>query len=106
MIDRSLISTWILKISSTTIDFYCNFTIRSSHFIYIFRFIIKLTKEQISNFAANSLEVENKNGAKLLIISTRGWDALTVEQQVNILFCKNTPIYCKKKILFFLSKTQ
>ena len=50
-----------------------------------FRSIIKLTDQQISNFAANSLEVENKDGAKQLIISTRGWATLTPEQQVYIL---------------------
>ncbi len=58
-----------------------------------------MIKEQISDFAANSLEVENKNGAKQLIISTRGWDTLTPEQQVNML------LHCYA-LLFIVIQTQ
>ena len=47
--------------------------------------MIGLSNAQIKNFAANSLEVQNQDGDRKLIISTRGWGSLTLEQQNIIL---------------------
>ncbi|XP_023326206.1 uncharacterized protein LOC111699712 [Eurytemora carolleeae] len=49
------------------------------------RKVISLFNKQIKNFAANSLEVLNQDGHRKLIISTRGWGSLTLEQQNIIL---------------------
>src|SRR5436309_3446958 len=42
--------------------------------------IVELSADQISNFAGNAIELQNKNGEKLLVLSTRAAGALTEEQ--------------------------
>jgi hypothetical protein len=42
--------------------------------------IIAITLNQVNHFAGNMLQVENKDGQKLLIMSTQAYNALTVEQ--------------------------
>src|SRR5438132_12861650 len=42
--------------------------------------IVKLSADQISNFAGNAIELQNKNVEKLLVLSSRAGRALTEEQ--------------------------
>ena len=43
-----------------------------------------MSDSQINNFAANCLEVKDKNGRRHLVISTRGWASLRPDQQKEI----------------------
>ncbi|MCQ8184873.1 citrulline utilization hydrolase CtlX [Parvularcula maris] len=47
------------------------------------RLVVELDQKQIANFAGNALEVDTAEGP-VLVISKRGWEALTVKQQVQI----------------------
>ena len=42
--------------------------------------IVELTADQIVNFAGNAIELHDKGGEKLLVLSSRGTRALTEEQ--------------------------
>lgn len=42
--------------------------------------IIPITLDQMNHFAGNMLQIENKNGEKLLVMSTQAYNALTTEQ--------------------------
>jgi len=42
--------------------------------------IISISREQVTNFAGNMLQVQNADGEKLLVMSSRAFDALTGEQ--------------------------
>lgn len=42
--------------------------------------IIAITLRQVDHFAGNMLQVENKSGKKLLVMSTQAYEALTTEQ--------------------------
>ena len=42
--------------------------------------IIPITLHQMNHFAGNMLQVENKSGEKLLVMSTQAYEALTTEQ--------------------------
>jgi len=42
---------------------------------------IPIALEQMNNFAGNMLQVENKDGKKLLVMSTQAYDSLTDEQK-------------------------
>ena len=42
--------------------------------------IIPITLHQMNHFAGNMLQVENKNGEKLLVMSSQAYEALTTEQ--------------------------
>lgn len=42
--------------------------------------IVAITLHQMQHFAGNMLQVENKNGEKLLVMSSQAYDALTTEQ--------------------------
>jgi len=46
--------------------------------------VILLTHHQINSFAGNALEVQNKAGERCLIISKKGYEALTEEQKEAI----------------------
>ena len=46
--------------------------------------IVELSPDQIANFAANAIELQNKNGEKLLVISSRASRALTEEQHERL----------------------
>lgn len=46
--------------------------------------IVKLSADQISNFAGNAIELQNKNGEKLLVLSSRAARALTEEQRKTL----------------------
>jgi len=43
--------------------------------------IIELSADQIANFAGNAIELHNKNGEKLLVLSSRADGALTENQR-------------------------
>lgn len=43
--------------------------------------IIDITLDQMNHFAGNMLQVENKDGKKLLVMSTQAYDSLTDEQK-------------------------
>src|SRR5205823_11881422 len=43
--------------------------------------IVELSADQISNFAGNTIELQNKSGEKLLVLSSRAARALTEEQR-------------------------
>src|SRR5262249_41962956 len=43
--------------------------------------IVELSADQIANFAGNAIELHNKDGEKLLVLSTRAGRALTEEQR-------------------------
>jgi hypothetical protein len=45
------------------------------------REIVELTPDQIANFAGNAIELHNKNGDKLLVLSSRAERALTEDQR-------------------------
>jgi hypothetical protein len=46
--------------------------------------IVELTADQIANFAANAIELHNKGGEKLLVLSSRAARALTKEQRKTV----------------------
>jgi hypothetical protein len=46
--------------------------------------IIELSADQIANFAGNAIELHNKDGEKLLVLSSRGARALTDEQRQTL----------------------
>jgi hypothetical protein len=46
--------------------------------------IVELTADQIGNFAGNSIELHNKSGDKLLLLSSRAARALTDEQRKRL----------------------
>jgi hypothetical protein len=46
--------------------------------------IVELTPDQIANFAGNAIELHNKDGEKLLVLSTRADRALTQEQRERL----------------------
>jgi hypothetical protein len=46
--------------------------------------IVELTADQIANFAANAIELHNKVGEKLLVLSSRAARALTEEQRQKL----------------------
>ena len=46
--------------------------------------IVELSADQISNFAGNAIELQNKSGEKLLVLSNRAVRALTEEQRETL----------------------
>jgi hypothetical protein len=46
--------------------------------------IIELSADQIANFAGNAIELQNKRGTKLLVLSSRAAGALTGEQRERL----------------------
>ncbi len=46
--------------------------------------IVELTADQIANFAGNAIELQNKHGEKLLVLSSRAARALTEEQRKTL----------------------
>lgn len=54
--------------------------------------IIAISFEQMNQFAGNMLEVQNKSGKSLLVMSKRAWDSLNYEQKA-ILSSFSKPIY-------------
>src|SRR5437870_8022710 len=46
--------------------------------------IVELSADQIANFAGNAIELHNKGGEKLLVLSTRAARALTKEQHERL----------------------
>lgn len=46
--------------------------------------IVELSADQIANFAGNALELQNKSGGKLLVLSSRAARALTEEQRERL----------------------
>src|SRR5436189_744494 len=46
--------------------------------------IVELSADQIANFAGNAIELQNRRGEKLLVLSTRGARALTGEQRERL----------------------
>jgi len=46
--------------------------------------IVELSADQIANFAGNAIELENNDGEKLLVLSTRADRALTEEQRERL----------------------
>ena len=46
--------------------------------------IVELSGDQIANFAGNAIELDDKNGEKLLVLSTRADRALTEEQRKRL----------------------
>jgi hypothetical protein len=46
--------------------------------------IVELTADQIANFAGNAIELHNKSGEKLLVLSSRAARALTEEQRETL----------------------
>jgi hypothetical protein len=46
--------------------------------------IVELTADQITNFAGNAIELQNQDGEKLLVLSTRADCALTAEQRKRL----------------------
>ncbi|HRO70349.1 MAG TPA: arginine deiminase-related protein [Chitinophagaceae bacterium] len=50
-------------------------TIRNSN-----KSLVVITLHQMQHFAGNMLQVENKNGEKLLVMSSQAYEALTIEQ--------------------------
>src|SRR5216117_2017149 len=47
--------------------------------------IIELSADQIANFAGNSIELQNRRGEKLLVLSSRAAEALTGEQRERLI---------------------
>ncbi len=45
---------------------------------------MELSADQIANFAGNAIELHNKNGEKLLVLSTRAHRALTEHQRERL----------------------
>lgn len=54
--------------------------------------IVPISLEQMNHFAGNMLQVENKDGEKLLIMSTRAYESLT-EGQIQLLLFFNRIIH-------------
>ena len=48
------------------------------------REIVELSADQIANFAGNAIELHNKSGEKLLVLSSRADRALTKDQRVKL----------------------
>jgi hypothetical protein len=46
--------------------------------------IVELSADQIANFAGNSIELQNRRGEKLLVLSSRAAEALTGEQRERL----------------------
>ncbi len=46
--------------------------------------IIELKRDQISQFAGNAISLANKNQERLLVMSTRAWEAYTSKQQAAL----------------------
>ena len=46
--------------------------------------IVELTADQITNFAGNAIELHDKSGTKLLVLSTRAARALTGDQRKSL----------------------
>lgn len=46
--------------------------------------IIDITPDQMNHFAGNMLQVENKKGEKLLVMSTQAYESLTEDQKVKL----------------------
>jgi hypothetical protein len=46
--------------------------------------IVELSADQIANFAGNAIELHNKDGEKLLVLSSRAGDALTKDQRKRL----------------------
>jgi len=46
--------------------------------------IVELSADQIANFAGNAIELHNKDGEKLLVLSSRAARALTDEQRETL----------------------
>jgi len=46
--------------------------------------IVELSADQIANFAGNTIELQNKSGEKLLVLSSRAARALTEEQRKTL----------------------
>src|SRR4029077_9511546 len=46
--------------------------------------IVELSADQIANFAGNAIELHNKDGKKLLVLSSRAARALTDEQRKTL----------------------
>jgi len=46
--------------------------------------IVELTADQIANFAGNAIQLHDKHGEKLLVLSTRAAQALTEEQRETL----------------------
>jgi hypothetical protein len=46
--------------------------------------IVELTADQIANFAGNAIELHNKDGEKLLVLSSRGAQALTEDERKRL----------------------
>lgn len=54
--------------------------------------VVTITFDQMSHFAGNMLEAQNKAGERLLVMSKSAWDSLNYEQRAILSsFCK--PIY-------------
>ncbi len=47
--------------------------------------IVELSADQIANFAGNAIELQNRRGEKLLVLSSRGAEALTGEQREKLI---------------------
>jgi hypothetical protein len=46
--------------------------------------IVELSADQIANFAGNAIELQNRRGEKLLVLSSRAAEALTGEQRERL----------------------
>src|SRR5207247_9564992 len=46
--------------------------------------IVELSADQIANFAGNAIELQNKSGEKLLVLSSRDSRSLTEEQRKTL----------------------
>jgi hypothetical protein len=46
--------------------------------------IVELSVDQIANFAGNAIELRNKSGEKLLVLSSRADHALTEDQRKRL----------------------
>ena len=46
--------------------------------------IIDISLDQMNHFAGNMLQIENKNGEKLLVMSTQAYESLTVVQKTKL----------------------
>src|SRR4029434_6016088 len=47
--------------------------------------IVELSPHQIANFAGNAIELHNRHGEKLLVLSSRAVQALTGEQRARLI---------------------
>jgi hypothetical protein len=46
--------------------------------------VVELSADQIANFAGNAIELQNRGGEKLLVLSSRAAEALTTEQRERL----------------------